>query len=429
MIHRFSKFQQLEEANTTRAIKFESYIAQGLNDRRQSPEIPAKNQPEPTGRQFFSKARIAVQKGMPGASAKDRDAIQKIVDTILKSLNNKSIHTAQFVHMGEKKGPLSDFYIAQGATDGTSKADIRSTDNRFRFSVKNAGGAALASGSQAEQRAAFYWALNAHPSPSAIYTDVGQNIIDVVDTYMSNIPPPAGIEKHIDIHHMRTVPDSKKPGVFAAAQNPKTAWPSEITTWLNAITKRDTAMKKEIGDKLKAALSSNEDFRRYYTFEVATGQGKFGDIHLDGPWSANYMLTFDYDGRAHVDAMASPDDNIIKTYSREARFRFRWQHGAKVRVSVDLTSATLQQHLLKKEARTITEWWAIETRQLTQSLLTEGSWNDTAALWTRVKNWYINSIQKLKAAIRRAWASGWLGLLEFFELIPEDISVSWPIAK
>lgn len=95
---------------------------------------------------------------------------------------------------------------------------------------------------------------------------------------------------------------------------------------------------------------------------------------------------------------------------------------------MDLTSATLQQHLLKKEARTITEWWAIETRQLTQSLLTEGSWNDTAALWTRVKNWYINSIQKLKAAIRH-WASGWLGLLEFFELIPEDISVSWPIAK
>ena len=403
MIHHFSKFQQLEEANTQKASNFELYIKQALNHRTKNmvmTDVPTR----------------------AGAKA------LAIADTVLQSLNSKGIHTAEFVHMGGTKGPLSDFYTAQGATDGTSKADIRSTDNRFRFSLKNSGGAALASGSQAEQRAAFYWTLSAHPNPTNSYHKIGEEILGLVEKYMADIPLPKGIEKVINVKRMTSPPGffsgRRKPGVLDAMANPKTQWSTDIKAWLKEIEQRDYAMKETIGKQLEVTLASDSSFRRFYTFECATGQGKFGDTHLTGPSTANYMLLFAYDGRARVDVADNPDAPIIQTYAKNMKFRFRWKHGAKTRVSLDLTKKFFRQEL--PEHHTASEFWLYESRNFARQLLTENLWNDVQSLRARFTNWLTATIQKFKAAVVRALSVGLNAVLEFFGLSVDTIETTWP---
>lgn len=408
MIQTFSTFCRLQEANTDRATHFETYIKDTLN------AVNGK----------------ATMKGR-GVPQAERKAVEQIAQTMVKTLKSKHIHTATFTQTGGSRGTLSDLYLAQGATDATSKCDIRSTDNRFRFSVKNAGGAALASGSQADQRAAFYWVLNAHPNPTTNYSKIGEQILHAVDTYMATIPPPAGIEKVIDVKHMTTV--GAKPGVLDAATTPSAKWSAEIKDWLKLIAQRDRDMKEKIGEQLQTALASDADFRRFYTFECATGQGKFGDIDLEGPATANYMLTFDYDGRARVDAVDGPDAPIIQTYAKHMKFRFRWKHGAKTRVSLDLTKSFFQQELgvrvEQSTPRTVSDFWLRESRDLARRMLTEGLGDTVLDRWAQFTNWFTTTIQKLTATVTRALSAGLDAVMEFFELVPDDISVSWPTAR
>lgn len=423
MIQTFSTFCRLQEANTSRAIEFERYIANTLtamNEDARNPDAWARNK----------------HTRMKGRSVppKERTAVTRIAQTVLETLTSRRIHAATFERSGGTGGALSEFYQAQGVTDTTSKCDIRSTDNRFRFSVKNAGGAALASGSEADQRAAFYWVLNAHPNPTTNYHTIGEQILKAVDTYMATIPPPAGIEKVIDVRHMTTV--GAKPGVLDAARTPRADWSAEIKDWLKLIAQRDRDMKETIGKQLQTALASDADFRRFYTFECATGQGKFGDIGLSGPATANYMLTFDYDGRARVDAIDGPNAPIIQTYARNMTFRFRWKHGPKTRVSLDLSKAFLQGELdesyvrvEQSTPRTISDFWLIESRDLARRLLTEGLGDTVRTRWAQFTNWLTTAIQKLKATVTRALAVGLGAVLEFFELTPDGISASWPTAR
>ncbi len=393
----FNSFVQLQEADTSRASNFEIYIKQALNAQLKS--IPMQHVP-----------------------AAERTPAKKIAATIISQLQSKGIHNTEFIRAGGAKGPISVFYAAHGATDGTSKADIRSMDNKFRFSVKASGGAALASGLQADQRATFYWALNANPQSNPQFLKTGKLVLDLVETHMSSIVQPAGAEKVIDIKHMSTV--DSKPGILDAAANIKPAYSSKIKKWLKNIAKRDQDMKTKIGEALRKALEDDASFKKYYTFECATGQGKFGDIHLDGPWSANYILVFDYTGRVKMDEISSPDSPGIRTYAQNMKFRFRWKHGAKTGVSVDLPGSFLKKELAA-ESTTFSGLLMQEARLFEQQMLTEGLWDQSAALWARFKNWFVATMQKLKAAIQQAFSTGWDAVFKFFDLTPEGIETSW----
>lgn len=396
----FRAFVQLHEADTSRASNFESYIKQALN--AQLKNTPLENVPP-----------------------KERDAVRKIANTIINKLKLNPSTPIEFVRAGSNKGPLSEFYRAQGATDGTSKSDLRSTDNKIRFSAKAAGGAMLASGSQADQRAAFYWALNANPDIDTSFQRAGETVLKLVEDYMSPLEPPSGAEKIIDIKHISTV--GSRPGVLDAAAK-ATEYSTQIRAWLQKVKTRDEKMKNEIGEALRVALESNRAFRQYYTFECATGQGKFGDINLVGPWSANYMLVFDYNGRAKVDEITGPYSPIINEYAQNMKFRFRWKHGAKTRVSLDLPGKFLSKELTT-ESLTFSTLLAREVALFEHQMLTEGVLDTVAQAWTRFKTWFVTTLEKLLAAIRQAFAAGITAVLEFFDITPVNIESSWSVAR
>lgn len=402
----FKEFLTESQGSPGSSTVFEQYIVDALNTLSVNPKAPAKF----TSPELKDDMAHGVYASIAFAIAKD---VQRAFPK----------HTT-FIHAGHLRPTISAQYREYGGTDKTSKSDILSSDHKYALSLKESGGSALFSGSQGDTRAMFKFALDAYRATGAVpHINTLERIIE---QSMSEITPPKGIDisKYVDIKHATGTHDGK-PGFLDAAQNPRllSKMPPGIQKFLKKLSLRDEDIKGKIATQLTTAMNADSTFRQLFVYECASGSGKFGSSKSLG--AANAFLVWDKRrGLGRIEPFPSYKAHVIQAYAEGVRFRLRWKHGSKVRMSGDVSKQLTQFESARPQTYT-----QMLHEEFSALVLTEGVFDTLSTWWSSFTAWLQRFVHRVVDVLKHLATLGWNALIDFFELDIDSVQSTNPIIQ
>lgn len=384
------------------------------------------------------------------------ESAYKIATELVKTM--PALKGRIFHAVGAETAHISDVYRVYGGSDATSKSDIISIPDGYRFSLKNADTGSRLADSQAPDGLAMFNLAKDRYSASSSKRLTGinalettfRNALEDVDFSQLGKDVVAKLAAVIDMKHADK-PGSGKPGVIAVARMlyqdkplpPKVAavlakYPA-ANELFETLALKDIA-KDEVGPVLAETLRKNKDFMQILVYENATGAGKFGgpNAPLTDTFplgSANYLLTFGpkepTDKRANkIETIETWDSKAIEALSSQIKLSIRWRH---ITPSKATTSAKYD-ILPEKNSVTLESLYREEVNQL---LLSEGVFDtvtnaynvvaDTASdWWNRLKTWWQGFVTKVLQQLRAAAEKGLNAVLDFLDLEAEEVKIDGP---
>lgn len=413
-----------------------------------------------------------VQRGkfsQPDISDKTHQSYAPDAFAIAKQLVRPNMKGIVFYRVAEKPD-ISDDYRHYGGSDSTSKADIISTPEGFRFSLKNAGtGSVLVTGQVSDAIATFNLAKHRYdmepikisePALKTLKKELTEKLVPI--TWSLTPQEFQSLSTLVDVRHATGKPSDGRPGLLQAAELALSPSPSSkfdtqtqgklqklvkdsanIKTLFTNLLMADTSMGDR-GKVLSTLFNADERFRELFVFESATGAGKFGGqnapVNKMGPeGSANYILKFD------PAAPDNPNNNkiifigntkspAIRKLSTKVKFKLRWRH---FNDAPDGSATIALQLPISKEetirtAKTIHE--ISMQHEYEQFMIREGIWDTvqrTARItadmfgqwWAAFKRWWSQFISQYIQRILQIAAQGYSALMAFFGMHVDSVEV------
>ena len=151
---------------------------------------------------------------------------------IARATQSTTKSSSKMIKMG-KGNALSSDYTGAGGVDDTSKADIRTEDNKFRLSMKENKASQLLSGGKTDAIPVFKLAQEAYGKTEDAMTKIETVFTDVLE----RIVPPKSAKDLIDTKHM-TGSRKGKLGILVAAKDEqlRKKFPKEVNDFLDKVT-------------------------------------------------------------------------------------------------------------------------------------------------------------------------------------------------
>jgi len=238
----------------------------------------------------------------------DYKAVEKQSKRIAKLIKTKTKATGKMVHFGVGAGQR----IAWWQGGGVPKSDMYV--GKTKISLKQAGGSQLMSARRGEALSTFRAAVEYMQDESPEET---AKLVKLIEKSMKVFFSPKGVNINSFKFILKAFKKKGPRGIKKAVRD-------KIDEF-NAI---DQAVRK-VTPILGAFMENNQEFRRWFVYEAATGETKFTpDKFAD----ANWVVEFNRDtGNARVEKLSSGKrrpTKFIETLSGKVGFKMRWKTGS-----------------------------------------------------------------------------------------------------
>jgi len=324
------------------------------------------------------------------------------------------------IHFGSGSGKLNPKWLG---SNGTPKTDLYSTDG-INISLKQKGGSQVMSGYREETISTFHAAIASMGSdaPKEIH-----KLMKDLDPVLKKITVPGNINTIITSIKNKTMPK----GVKAKVGNSKRqldikfdkkeyeAKQNEIIDWKSSM--------KELNPVFRKFFEDNQEFRRFFVYEAATGDFKFTpDAHANSNW----MVEFDpASGTNNNVVQLSLGRNkpapFIDKLAKKVVVRISPKTPTGSKVSAQGTSATVGSFRLtvSEMAPTFSDMMLIEEQNFHRELLTEGTISE-AQLFQKLKGWLSNLYSKVMNKVKQLIKMGYEAVMAFFEFEVDKVDTA-----
>ena len=339
------------------------------------------------------------------------DDHQKFASSAFKIARNSQATTkskSKMIHSGSDSVSISSVYKKYGGVDNTPKADIRTEDNKFRMSLKENKASQLISGGKTDAIPVFKIAQEAYGKTDESMTKIESVFTDILE----RISAPASAKGLLDTKHMTGLRDGKK-GILDAAKDTELRknFPKEVNDFLDQVTFVDKKMKDDLNLKINEMFSSSFEFKKHFTYEAASGFGKFSTKE---PVANSFLIFSSSDGSSLINTFTDADSKPIVDLANKMKLRFRWKHGSKAVFAADIPAS--------KELMNNEEF--IHEQQTFENLLAEELNEGIVDVFRNVKSWLKRFVAKVIGFVKKLAKKGLEYVFKFFGIELESVSVS-----
>jgi len=314
------------------------------------------------------------------------------------------------IHFGSGAGKLNPKWLG---TNGTPKTDLYSTDG-INISLKQKGGSQVMSGYKEETISTFHAAIAnmGDAAPKEI-----NKLIKQLDPVLRKITVPGNINTIIKSIKDKSLPKGVKAKVGSGKReldikfNAKEyqAKQNEIIDW--------KASMKELNPVFREFFEKNQEFRKLFVYEAATGDYKFKP---DTYAASNWMVEFDPNSGTNNNVVqlslgTNTPAPFIEKLAKKVVVRISPKTPTGSKVSAKGTADTVGSFRLtvSENTNTFADMMIAEEAAFTQSLLTEDVLTE-AMLFSKLKIWLSNLYKKVIMKVKQLVRLGLEALLKFF---------------
>jgi hypothetical protein len=330
---------------------------------------------------------------------------------IAKELKQKLSSRSKMTHFGKGGGKVSAKWKKWGGSNNTPKTDLY-IGNKYKISLKEAGGSQLLSAKAGEAISTFHAAVDYMSKSSKEVKKLVQSVENAMREIV--VPKNAGM----NIGEFTKIAKSGAKGVRGKMKQ-------LMTDYLQT-----SSSLKPLTQNLKSYFETNPEFKRWFVYEAATGEKKFADELAP----ANWVLKFDTSGKVHQleplsSGVASPTVAIDKLAAKVG-LRVSWKtptsKGNKTYVALrgDIKKAPVAESFTLNDL----------IEQETDNFITENAeyFNDTTLLtegvlgnlWGKVTNWFKRMFKTIIDTVKRIASAGIDAVLNFFGYEVSSVQVS-----
>ena len=331
-------------------------------------------------------------------------AHQKYAPTAFKIARKTLSETrssSKMIHSGSDSASISTIYTKYGGVDKTPKADIRTEDNKFRLSLKENKASQLISGGKTDAIPVFKIAEEKYGKTD----EAMQKIEEVFGDVLKKIDPPKSAKDFIATKYMTGLRKGKL-GILDAAKDVelRKSFPKEVNDFLDEVTFVDDKIKNDLNKKINDMFNESMEFKQHFTFEAASGSGKFSGI---SPVANSFLLFSSTNGRSAVQTFEDYNSKPIVDLANKMKLRFRWKHGSKAVFAADIPASK-----------------DLFEQQTFESFLAEELNEGIVDVFRNIKSWLKRFIGKIIAFVKKLAEKGLEFVFKFFGVELESVSVS-----
>ena len=290
---------------------------------------------------------------------------------------------SKMIHSGSDSVSISTIYTKYGGVDKTPKADIRTEDNKFRLSLKENKASQLISGGKTDAIPVFKIAEEKYGKTD----EAMQKIEEVFGDVLKKIDPPKSAKDFIATKYMTGLRKGKL-GILDAAKDVelRTSFPKEVNDFLDEVTFVDDKIKNDLNKKINDMFNESMEFKQHFTFEAASGSGKFSGI---SPVANSFLLFSSTNGRSAVQTFEDYNSKPIVDLANKMKLRFRWKHGSKAVFAADIPASE-----------------DLVEQQTFESFLAEELNEGIVDVFRNIKSWLKRFIGKIIAFVKKLAEKG-----------------------
>jgi len=327
---------------------------------------------------------------------------------IARATQSTTKSTSKMIKMG-KGNALSSDYTGAGGVDDTSKADIRTEDNKFRLSMKENKASQLLSGGKTDAIPVFKIAQKEYGETDDAMTKIETVFTDVLE----RIVPPKSAKDLIDTKHM-TGSRKGKLGILDAAKDKRLRkkFPKEVNDFLDQVTFVDKKIKNDLNLKINNMFNNSLEFKKHFTYEAASGAGKFAEVE---PVANSFLIFSSSNGSSVTQTFTGADSKPIVDLANKMKVRFRWKHGSKAVFAADIPAS--------KELMNNEEF--IHEQQTFENLLAEELNEGIVDVFRNVTSWLKRFVAKVVGFVKKLAKKGLEHVFKFFGIELQSVTASW----
>jgi hypothetical protein len=327
---------------------------------------------------------------------------------IARATQSTTKSTSKMIKMGKGNALSSDYTVA-GGVDDTSKADIRTEDNKFRLSMKENKASQLLSGGKTDAIPVFKIAQKEYGETDDAMTKIETVFTDVLE----RIVPPKSAKDLIDTKHM-TGSRKGKLGILDAAKDKRLRkkFPKEVNDFLDQVTFVDKKIKNDLNLKINNMFNNSLEFKKHFTYEAASGAGKFAEVE---PVANSFLIFSSSNGSSVTQTFTGADSKPIVDLANKMKVRFRWKHGSKAVFAADIPAS--------KELMNNEEF--IHEQQTFENLLAEELNEGIVDVFRNVTSWLKRFVAKVVGFVKELAKKGLEYVFNFFGIELQSVTASW----
>ena len=327
---------------------------------------------------------------------------------IARATQSTTKSSSKMIKMG-KGNALSSDYTGAGGVDDTSKADIRTEDNKFRLSMKENKASQLLSGGKTDAIPVFKIAQKEYGETDDAMTKIETVFTDVLE----RIVPPKSAKDLIDTKHM-TGSRKGKLGILDAAKDKRLRkkFPKEVNDFLDQVTFVDKKIKNDLNLKINNMFNNSLEFKKHFTYEAASGAGKFAEVE---PVANSFLIFSSSNGSSVTQTFTGADSKPIVDLANKMKVRFRWKHGSKAVFAADIPAS--------KELMNNEEF--IHEQQTFENLLAEELNEGIVDVFRNVTSWLKRFVAKVIGFVKELAKKGLEYVFNFFGIELQSVTASW----
>lgn len=353
-----------------------------------------------------------------GVKKEKYEAAREVAENIAADVRRQTkAPPNSLIHFGKGTGKMVDWWEG----NPTPKTDLYSSNGKVNISLKQKGGSQVMSGLAGETRSTFKAAVNY----------MGENAPKEIDKLVADLEP---VLKKITVQgNINNMAAAIKTKIIPDRQDIKTTSGKAITVNIDK-KKYEQEMKeiidwkakmKEIQPVFQNYFQTNTEFAKWFTYEAATGETKFGP---DRYAYSNWVVEFDpKTGKNNninklSDGKASPSAYCEKLAKKvKVRVSPKTPTGSKVsKAGMGSTSGSFRLDLKESFATFMEE----EVTHLTESFLLTEEQLDEITILKKVTSWFSDIFKKLWSKVKELYRKGIEYVMDFFEYEPKIVRTS-----
>jgi len=350
-----------------------------------------------------------------GVKEENYNEEKEIAENIANDIRRKTKSpSGSMIHFGSGRGKMISWWEG----NPTPKTDLYSTAG-INISLKQKGGSQLMSGLVGETRSTF--------KAGQMYMDkYAPKEINYLITELEKVLTRITVQGNIN-----TMTKAIKDKVIPDRVDAKTSTGKDKTVMIDK-AKYEKEMQamidwkskmKEINPVFIKFFEDNPEFKKWFTYEAATGDMKFKPDKLS---NANWVVEFDpKTGKNNlIEKLADGPDNpspFLEKLAKKVKVRISAKTGTGSKVTAAGTSSTSGAFRVEVREETFESFMYNEWSSFYDKMLLTEEQLDELKIVQSVKNWLSNLFKKLIAVLKKLAAKGIQAVSEFFEFEPARV--------
>ena len=350
-----------------------------------------------------------------GVKEENYNEEKEIAENIANDIRRKTKSpSGSMIHFGKGRGKMISWWEG----NPTPKTDLYSTAG-INISLKQKGGSQLMSGLVGETRSTF--------KAGQIYMDKYapkeiDYLIKELEKVLTRITVQGNINTMTKAIKDKVIPDrvdaKTSTGKDKTVMIDKAKYEKEMQTMIDWKSRM-----KEINPVFIKFFQDNPEFKKWFTYEAATGDMKFKPDNIS---NATWVVEFDpKTGKNNlIEKLAEGPDSpsaFLEKLSKKVRVRISAKTGTGSKVTAAGTSSTSGAFRVEVREETFQSFMENEWSSFYDRMLLSEEQLDELKIVQSVKNWLSNLYKKILVVIKELAAKGIQALSEFFEFEPTNV--------